>query len=85
MSLITDWFSSLKSNHQASNLMQPLQQLQAELQSGSPSNEKLRNLLTQLADQTETLSNTAEGDLTSRLSTLAQALRNFASQLSTAV
>ncbi len=85
LSLITDWFSSLKSDHAASKMIQPLQDLQSELQSGSPSNQKLHDLLLDLAGQTEEAGQSAAGDLPSRLSTLAQALRNFAGQLSTAV
>ncbi|MBO0937723.1 hypothetical protein J2I47_14285 [Fibrella sp. HMF5335] len=85
LSLITDWFSSLKSDHNASKMIQPLQELQSELQSGSPSNQKLHDLLLDLADQTETIGQSAAGDLPSRLNTLGQALRNFASQLSTTV
>ncbi|ARK10341.1 hypothetical protein [Fibrivirga algicola] len=85
LSLITDWFSSLKSDHAASKMIQPLQELQTELQSGSPSNQKLHDLLLNLADQTETLGETAAGDLPSRLATLSTSLRNFAGQLSTTV
>lgn len=84
LSLITDWFSSLKSDHRTSALVEPLKELQAELQ-GTPSNAKLKSILEDLADQTETLAESADGDFTSRLATLAQALRNFAGQLSTAV
>jgi hypothetical protein len=85
LSLITDWYSSLKSDHNASNLIRPLQELEDELKNGQPSNQKLQSLLNELADQTEILGQTTSGDLPSRLSTLTVALRNFASQLSTAV
>ncbi|WP_375443402.1 hypothetical protein [uncultured Fibrella sp.] len=85
LSLITDWFSSLKSDHNASKMIQPLQELQAELQSGSPSNQKLHDLLLNLADQTDALGTSAGGDLPSRLNTLSTSLRNFAGQLSTTV
>lgn len=64
--------------------MQPLQELQKELQSGSPSNTKLKAILDELATETERLAPNADGDFPSRLQTLAQALRNFSSQLSTA-
>ena len=82
LSLITDWYSSLKTDHNASNLIKPLQELEAELKGGSPSNSKLQQLLNELADQTEILGQNAGGDLPSRLSTLTVALRNFAGQLS---
>lgn len=85
LSLITDWFSSLKNNHQARPIVEPLKDLQAELQSGTPSNQRLHDLFLQLAEQTEQLANEAQGDLPSRLTTLAQAFRNFAGQLSTTV
>lgn len=85
MSLITDWFSSIKNNHIASDVMEPLSQLRDELQTGAPNNQRLSQLLNQLADQTETLAPKAEGDMESRLQTLAIALRNFAGQLSTTV
>ncbi|MBO0950271.1 hypothetical protein [Fibrella forsythiae] len=85
LSLITDWFSSLKSDHNASKMIQPLHDLQAELQSGSPSNQKMHDLLLTLADQTDALGTSAGGDLPSRLSTLSTSLRNFAGQLSTTV
>ena len=85
MSLITDWFSSIKSNHQTSDIMEPLTQLHAELQTGAPDNGKLKKLMNQLADLTDQSAPKADGDVRSRLETLATALRNFAGQLSTAV
>ena len=85
LSLITDWFSSVKNSKQAGAVMQPLTELQEELQSTAPSNAKLSDLLMQLADTTEGAAETADGDFPSRLQTLATALRNFAGQLSTAV
>jgi hypothetical protein len=85
LSLITDWFSSLKTDHTAHDLIQPLKELQSELQSGAPSNQKLHDLFLRLADQTETISESASGDLPSRLTTLSTSLRNFAGQLSTTV
>ena len=85
MSLITDWFSSIKSNHQTGDLMEPLTQLHTELQTGAPDNGKLQKLLSKLADLTEEAAPKADGDMQSRLETLATALRNFAGQLSTAV
>ncbi len=84
LSLITDWFSSIKNDHKANSLVGPLKELQAELQ-GTPSNAKLKSILEDLANQTETIAADADGDFPSRLQTLAQALRNFAGQLSTAV
>ncbi len=85
MSLITDWFSSIKSNHIVSDLMEPLTELRDELQTGAPNNTRLAQLLTYLADRTEGYAPQAEGDMQSRLQTLATALRNFAGQLSTIV
>jgi|GEM_PF-1898812 len=85
MSLITDWFSSVKTNHNASDVMEPLRELHDELQTGAPSNEKLGKLLIQLADITENKAPEAEGDMQSQLETMATSLRNFAGQLSTAV
>lgn len=83
MSLITDWFSSIKNNHIAHEVMEPLTQLRDELQGGTPDNQRLHNLLNQLADMTEKLAPRAQDDMESRLNTLATALRNFAGQLST--
>ena len=85
MSLITDWFSSIKNNHQTGDLMEPLTKLRDELQTGAPDNQKLHKLLNELADLTDEAAPKAEGDLQSRLETLATALRNFAGQLSTVV
>lgn len=87
MSLLSDWFSSVKSSKQTEDLLQPMQELRDELQGGSPSNTKLVQLLNQLADLTESKANQSgnEDDLQSRLTTLSTALRNFAGQLSTAV
>lgn len=87
MSLLSDWFSSVKSSKQTEDLLQPMQELRDELQGGSPSNTKLVQLLNQLADLTEAKANQSgnEDDLQSRLTTLSTALRNFAGQLSTAV
>jgi hypothetical protein len=85
LSLITDWFSSLKSTTETADLIEPLNLLRDELQGGTPNNAKLKSILEDLADRTEQLADSAGGDFTSRLTTLAQALRNFSSQLSTAV
>lgn len=85
MSLLTDWFSSVKSDKKTEDLMEPMQALHDELQSGSPDSSKLVQLLHQLADLTETKTNQVDGDISSRLKTLSTALRNFAGQLSTAV
>lgn len=85
MSLITDWFSSIKNNHLTGDLLEPLTQLRDQLQTGAPDATKLQKLLTQLADLTAEAAPKADGDLQSRLETLATALRNFAGQFSTAV
>ncbi|MCY7358889.1 MAG: hypothetical protein LH609_15810 [Rudanella sp.] len=85
MSLLTDWFSSVKSDKRTEDLIEPMQQLRDELQTGSPSNTKLVQLLNQLADSTQGKANQVDSELQSRLTTLATALRNFAGQLSTAV
>lgn len=85
MSLITDWYSSIKNNHLTGDLMEPLTKLRDELQGGAPNATRLQQLLTQLADQTGQLAAKTEGDLPSRLTTLSTALRNFAGQFSTAV
>ncbi|RYC69290.1 hypothetical protein EQG79_16175 [Spirosoma sordidisoli] len=85
MSLITDWFSSIKNNHLTGDLMAPLTQLRDELQTGAPDNQRLTQLLNELADKTEQTAPKAEGDMQSGLQTLATALRNFAGQLSTTV
>lgn len=85
MSLITDWFSSIKSNHLTGDLMEPLTKLHDELQTGAPDSGKLQQLLSELADLTDETAPKADGDMKSRLTTLATALRNFAGQLSTAV
>jgi len=83
MSLITDWFSSIKNNHLTTNLVEPLMQLQEELQSGDPNPKQIKQLLNELADQTDKVAPKAEGDLQLRLQTLATALRNFAGQIVT--
>jgi len=85
MSLITDWFSSVKSNHLTEDIVEPLTQLHNELQSGAPEPQRLKQLLNELANETEKTAPKAEGDMQSRLQTLATALRNFAGQISTAV
>lgn len=85
MSLIEDWFSSIKNNHVANDVMQPLTELRNELQGGAPDATRLQQILTQLADKTEELATRGEGDVPSRLTTLSTALRNFAGQFSTVV
>lgn len=85
MSLLTDWFSSIKSDKKTEDFMQPMQELRDELQGGTPSNTKLVQLLNQLADMTDGKVNQVDSELRSRLTTLSTALRNFAGQLSTAV
>lgn len=85
MSLLTDWFSSVKSSKQTEDLLQPMQELREELQGGAPNSAKLVALFNQLADLTKAKADQGDNDLQSRLTTLSTALRNFAGQLSTAV
>ncbi|WP_338875223.1 hypothetical protein WBJ53_06325 [Spirosoma sp. SC4-14] len=83
MSLITDWFSSIKNNHLTTDLVEPLMALHDELQSDQPNPKRLQQLLNELADKTDKATPKAEGDLQSRLQTLSTALRNFAGQILT--
>ncbi|WP_080238453.1 hypothetical protein [Spirosoma rigui] len=85
MSLIANWFSSLENETVAGDVMEPLTQLRNELQGGAPDASRLQQLLTELADKTDQVADKGEGDVSSRLTTLSTALRNFAGQLSTAV
>lgn len=85
MSLITDWLSSIEDSQSAGDVMQPLTELRNELEGGAPDAVRLQEILTRLANTTEELAVTGEGDLPSRLTTLATALRNFAGQFSTVV
>jgi translation initiation factor 2B subunit (eIF-2B alpha/beta/delta family) len=85
MSLLTDWFSSVKSDKHTHELMEPMQELRDELQSGAPNSTRLVQLLNELADLTESKTDQVDDEMGSRLTTLSTALRNFADQLSTAV
>jgi hypothetical protein len=84
-SLIGEWFSALTNTRQAGELTQTLTELRDELERGTPTNEKLVSLLTDIADRTDHIADTTDEHVASRLTTLAQALRNFSGQLSTAV
>ncbi|WP_345241256.1 hypothetical protein [Nibrella saemangeumensis] len=85
LSLINDWFSSLKTQPLAEDMVDIMRELREELQGGMPDNKRLRSLLESLADQTDKIAPQTGGDYPSRLTSLSTALRNFAGQLSTTV
>lgn len=78
-SLIDSWISALGSDSEVSD---SLSDLKAALQGGSASGADIQDMLTDLADQTETASEDADSSQQSSLQNLASSLRSFAQQLS---
>jgi hypothetical protein len=86
VSLIDQWFGQLDTLPEAGPLLESLTELRAELENGTPTNQALVSTLTDLADRTQTVADGSdEVAVQSRLTTLAQAFRNFTTQLSTAI
>ena len=79
--LIKDWISVLKHTDGADGPTKSLQDLYDELLNPEPHAERVRDLLNQVAQQTDHLSRSAEGQLTDSLKQLADSLRSFAQDL----
>lgn len=79
--IIKDWISVLKHTDGADAATQSLQDLYDELHNMEPHAERVRDLLNQVAQQTEHISRLTQGNLTDSLKQLANALRDFAKDL----
>jgi ABC-type transporter Mla subunit MlaD len=79
--LIKDWISVLKHTTGAEPAAQSLQSLYDELHSMEPNGERIRDLLNQVAQQTEHLSRSADSHYADSLKQLASSLRSFAIDL----
>ncbi|QJW91455.1 hypothetical protein HNV11_19765 [Spirosoma taeanense] len=79
--LIKDWISVLNHTDGAEPAARGLQALYDELSNMQPDADRVRNLLNQVAQQTEHLSRSAEGHYTNSLKQLADLLRSFAQDL----
>ncbi len=79
--IIKDWISVLKHTDGAEPAAQSLQDLYDELHNMEPDATRVRNLLNQVAQQTEHLSRSTSEPLTDSLKQLANSLRSFAQDL----
>ncbi|GAB3510242.1 hypothetical protein GCM10027341_48440 [Spirosoma knui] len=79
--LIKDWISVLKHTEGAETAAQSLQALYDELHNLEPNADNVRNLLNQVAQQTEHLSRSADSTYANSLKQLADSLRSFAQDL----
>ena len=78
-SLIDSWISALGSDSEVSD---SLSDLKAALQGGSASGTDIQDILSDLADQTESAAADADTSAQSSLQSLASSLRSFGKQLS---
>jgi type II secretory pathway component PulF len=81
--LIDGWLQALQGNSNREQLGSGLTELRAELQSGQPNSEHIRQLLESLANQAQQAAEglTAEGTWTGGLESLSKILRGFSSKL----
>lgn len=79
--LIKDWISVLKHTDGAEAATQSLTNLYDELHNMEPDPARVKDLLNQVAQQTEYLSRSAGGQFTESLRQLADSLRSFATDL----
>ncbi len=79
--LIKDWISVLKHTEGADPAAHSLESLYDELHNPEPDASRVRDLLNQVAQQTEHLSRSAEGHYTASRKQLADSLRSFALDL----
>ena len=81
--LIDGWLQALQGDPNQNQLESQLTELRAELQSGQPNSEHIRNLLESLANQAQQAAEglTAEGTWTGGLESLSKILRGFSSKL----
>ena len=81
--LIKDWISVLKHTEGAESATHSLQDLYDELHNMEPHAARVKDLLNQVAQQTEHLSRTLQTQFSQQLKQLADSLRNFAQDLET--
>lgn len=79
--LIKDWQSALKNTAGAEEVHQQLTDLYDELLNPTPDNHRVKHLLNTLAGQTQLLARDADATLGDNLTTLADSLRSFATDL----
>ncbi len=79
--VIKDWISVLKHTDGADAATKSLQDLYDELHNMEPHAARVKDLLNQVAQQTEHISRSTEGTLTDSLKQLADSLRSFAQDL----
>ncbi|MEZ0542831.1 hypothetical protein [Fibrella arboris] len=79
--LIKDWQSTLKNTDGTEEVRQQLTDLYDELLNPSPDNHRVKHLLTTLAGQTQLLAREAEPSFSDDLTSLADSLRSFATDL----
>lgn len=82
ISLIDSWISFLQADSQQnSSVTNGLNELKAELQSGSPDGTSVQRILNNLVDQANQLINAADVENKSKLTTLTDALQRFSQQV----
>lgn len=83
LTLINNWISALHTNSETTNpLVASLHELTLQLQSGSPDNKQITNLLKDLTDKTrQSASSVEEAGQRASLNQLADAIGSFGEQL----
>ena len=84
--VIDKWISTLSESENTTEIVELLQQLKTELESGAQNHGEVQQILLDMATHTHEMSVKVgpEGDITTRLEVLAAALQNVAGQLSNA-
>ena len=82
--VIDQWISTLSESENTKELVDLLQQLKTQLESGAPNSGELQQVLLQLSTMAQEMGINVgpEGDITTRLEALGAALQNLAGQLS---
>ena len=82
--VIDQWISTLSESENTKELVDLLQQLKTQLESGAPNSGELQQVLLQLSTMAQEMGINVgpEGDITTRLEALGAALQNVAGQLS---
>lgn len=84
ISLIDSWISTLRNGdggQDTDSAVDALSELKTELQSGNPDGARIQQILDDMANQVKQTATSADADLKTTLSSLADALRGFSKQL----
>jgi uncharacterized phage infection (PIP) family protein YhgE len=82
ISLIDSWSSALQNGGQETeSVAGSLKELRTELQSGNPDGPRIQQILKDMVNQVKQIEKSADADVKTNLSSLAEALKGFSQQL----